>query len=207
MPTPRKAPAATRKSPTQARSRATVERIVDAATRVLTQDGYHRASTNRIAAEAGVSPGSLYQYFSSKDEIVAAVIGRVVEGFAESISPALRQAAGEAPPEATRTVLEAVLAHLEPRAALLDAFVDRVPAEAYEEALGQLRARVSDVLFHLLAAQRPHLRHDDLDRMTWMSLTVVQNLTVRFVIDHPPISRDDFLEDLTGILLGLALGD
>lgn len=152
-----------------------------------------------------MSPGSLYQYFGSKDEIVAAVIDRVAEGFAESISPALRQAAGEPPHDATRTVLESVLTHLEPRAALLDSFVDRVPAEAYEQALGQLRARISDVIYHLLAAQRDQLRHGDLERMTWMAVQMTQHLVVRYILDRPRITRDDFLDDLSGLLLGLAM--
>jgi AcrR family transcriptional regulator len=52
-----------RKLPAQPRSRETVQRILEATARVLIADGYDAASTNRIAAEAGVSPGSVYQYF------------------------------------------------------------------------------------------------------------------------------------------------
>lgn len=195
---------AARKRPTQQRSRETVERIIDGATRVLTEGGYQQASTNRIAAEAGVSPGSVYQYFTDKDEIVAAVIGRVVDGFGESVSPALRLAASQPPAQATRTVLEAVLGHLEPRAKLLDAFVDRVPADHYPEAFAGLRRRVSDITFQLLAGHRDALRHQDLERMTWLAVTITQNLTVRYVLDQPPIARDDFLDDLTAIVLRLA---
>lgn len=205
MPTPHKRAAKSRKSPRQARSRATVERIIDAATRVLADSGYHHASTNRIAAEAGVSPGSLYQYFSGKDEIVAAVIERVVEGFGNSVAPSLRQALTQPPRDATRTVLDGVLAHLEPRAALLDAFVDHVPAETYAGTLAGLRSRVGDVVFALLAAQQDHLRHDDLERMTWTALTVVQNLVVRYVLEQPPIARDDFLDDVTDLVMRIGL--
>ncbi|HWN32402.1 MAG TPA: helix-turn-helix domain-containing protein, partial [Pseudonocardia sp.] len=53
-----------------------VERIIDAATRVLSEHGYDGASTNRIAATAGISSGSLYQYFPNKDAIVTAVLER-----------------------------------------------------------------------------------------------------------------------------------
>lgn len=210
MATARKVPAAGRKSPTQARSRETVDRIVDAATRVLVDDGYHRASTNRIAAEAGVSPGSLYQYFGNKDEIVSAVIDRVVDGFADSVAPALRQAAGEDPAAATRTVLDAVLdavlAHLEPRAPLMNAFVDRVPAENYNAAICTLRARVSDVVFHLLAAQHPGLDQTELERRAWFVVTLVQHLTVRYLLDDPPIDRGAFLDDLAALVMAAGLG-
>ena len=65
-----------RKKASQKRSRETVDALVEATARVLTKEGYDRASTNKIAAMAGVSIGSLYQYFPSKEALVAAVIER-----------------------------------------------------------------------------------------------------------------------------------
>ncbi|RWM05475.1 MAG: TetR/AcrR family transcriptional regulator [Mesorhizobium sp.] len=65
-----------RKNASQDRSRATVDALVDATARILVRDGFDRASTNRIAEEAGVSIGSLYQYYPSKEALVAAVIDR-----------------------------------------------------------------------------------------------------------------------------------
>src|SRR5215470_13539456 len=65
-----------RKSASQERSRLTVDVLLDATARVLIKEGYDRASTNRIASVAGVSIGSLYQYFPSKEALVAAVIDR-----------------------------------------------------------------------------------------------------------------------------------
>src|SRR5258708_22186871 len=62
-----------RKSASQERSRLTVDALLEATTRVLIKEGYDRASTNRIAEVAGVSIGSLYQYFPSKEALVAAV--------------------------------------------------------------------------------------------------------------------------------------
>jgi len=65
-----------RKEPRQARSRATVETIVQAATRVLSEEGWAGFSTNRVAELAGVSIGSLYQYFPDKFSLVDAVRDR-----------------------------------------------------------------------------------------------------------------------------------
>ncbi|MEL6342641.1 MAG: TetR/AcrR family transcriptional regulator [Myxococcota bacterium] len=62
-----------RKEPRQARSRALVQSLIDATARVLTEEGYQAANTNRIAEVAGVSVGSLYQYFPGKDALVFAV--------------------------------------------------------------------------------------------------------------------------------------
>ncbi|MBK9030189.1 MAG: TetR family transcriptional regulator [Myxococcales bacterium] len=70
----RKAPA--RKQPQQARSKAMVDAIVDAAARVLRKHGYDDTTTNRVAEVAGVSVGSLYQYFPNKQALVHALIER-----------------------------------------------------------------------------------------------------------------------------------
>ena len=60
-----------RKQPTQQRAIATVEAILEAAARILVEEGYAAASTNAIAALAGVSIGSLYEYFPAKEAIFA----------------------------------------------------------------------------------------------------------------------------------------
>ena len=62
-----------RKEPRQARSRATVEAIVDAGARVLAEDGWAAFTTNRVAERAGASIGSLYQYFPDKLSLVEAI--------------------------------------------------------------------------------------------------------------------------------------
>lgn len=60
----------------QRRGLARMELILDAATRVIEERGYERMTTNAVAAEAGISPGSLYQYFSSRQDIASALWGR-----------------------------------------------------------------------------------------------------------------------------------
>jgi AcrR family transcriptional regulator len=65
-----------RKMPVQARALETVDVILEASARILESDGLHGFNTNAIATKAGVSVGSLYQYFPNKDAIVLALIGR-----------------------------------------------------------------------------------------------------------------------------------
>src|SRR5262245_60659571 len=65
-----------RKHASQERARATVDALIEATARILVREGFDRASTNRIAEEAGVSVGSLYQYYPCKEALVAAVIDR-----------------------------------------------------------------------------------------------------------------------------------
>ena len=62
------------KAPTQERSRHTVTTILDACSRLLLTEGFYNITTDKIAKEAGVSIGSLYQFFGNKESVVLAVI-------------------------------------------------------------------------------------------------------------------------------------
>ena len=74
-----------RKQASQQRSRTTVNALIQATARILVREGFDKASTNRIAATAGVSVGSLYQYFPSKEALVAAVIERHNEEIMQTV--------------------------------------------------------------------------------------------------------------------------
>src|SRR3954466_4612920 len=78
-----------RKRASQERSRATVAALVEATARILVSDGFDKASTNRIAEVAGVSVGSLYQYFPRKEALVAAVIERHQQELMQAVRGAL----------------------------------------------------------------------------------------------------------------------
>jgi AcrR family transcriptional regulator len=65
-----------RKSPVQARSNASVDAILEATVQVLLQVGKDRLTTTRVAARAGVSVGTLYQYFPNKSALLQAVLKR-----------------------------------------------------------------------------------------------------------------------------------
>jgi AcrR family transcriptional regulator len=85
-----------RKRPRQRRSRETVTRILDASARIFGARGYRSTTTNEIAEAAGVSIGSLYQYFPNKDALLVALAERHVEdasaAFADRLADLGRQA-------------------------------------------------------------------------------------------------------------------
>ena len=64
---------AIRKSPRQERSRVLVEAIVEAAASIVVRQGRHALTTNAVAVRAGVSIGSLYQYFPNREAVLAAL--------------------------------------------------------------------------------------------------------------------------------------
>ncbi len=86
-PTPNLSP---RKSPRQSRSRDTVSTLLDAAARVLATDSLVGFNTNRVAEVAGVSVGSLYQYFPNKAALIGALIDRTQDELASRIESTVR---------------------------------------------------------------------------------------------------------------------
>lgn len=74
-----------RKQPVQARSAATIEALYTAVIQVLTREGLSRCTTTRIAERAGMSVGSLYQYYPNRDALLAAVLERHLSAIAETV--------------------------------------------------------------------------------------------------------------------------
>ncbi len=190
-----------RKLPRQERSRATVERILEAGARVLIAYGYDGASTNRIARAAGVSPGSLYQYFTDKDAIITAVVDRFVADVSTKISTVFRSMAGRSPEDGTQAALTTLVNALATQADLLRIAVEEVPRFGDTDMLAALLARGRDLVYHQLLANRSRLRHEDLDTTSWFVVHTTTQLTIRYTVDRPPIPIDQFVDELSQLLL------
>jgi AcrR family transcriptional regulator len=102
-----------RRVPRQARSRERLARMLDAAEALLVAEGPGALTTTRVAEEAGVSIGSLYQYLPDKEAIVEALAGRYLAEF-EGLMEALAEEASAAPERWT-----------DPVGRLVDAFAQR----------------------------------------------------------------------------------
>lgn len=83
-----------RKSPVQARSAASVEAILKATIQVLLKFGKERLTTTRVAARAGVSVGTLYQYFPNKSALLRAALQRHMNEVRAAIETACREQTG-----------------------------------------------------------------------------------------------------------------
>src|SRR5246127_946604 len=80
-----------RKQPKQERAEKTRQRILEAAAHVFAEHGYVAGTTNRIAEQAGISIGSLYQYFPNKDAILRALMDSHVDTGAHLLSERLAE--------------------------------------------------------------------------------------------------------------------
>jgi len=107
MPTPTLAALEPRKTPVQARAEATVGAIFEATIQVLLSHGADHLTTTRVADRAGVSVGTLYQYFPNKGSLLFAVFEEHMERVSGEVETASRMAHGKPLDEMIRRVIEA----------------------------------------------------------------------------------------------------
>lgn len=100
-----------RKRPRQARSVATFEAILEAAARILESLGFAGFNTNAVAELAGVSIGSLYQYFPSKDALIVELIRRERVELSNRIVDAIQQSDATDLKEKLKLIIQAAVQH------------------------------------------------------------------------------------------------
>ncbi len=99
-----------RKSPVQARSTASVDAMLQATIQVLLQVGKERLTTTRVAARAGVSVGTLYQYFPNKSALLQAVLKRHLDGVLRCVATVCVASRGACLQQMAASVISAFLA-------------------------------------------------------------------------------------------------
>lgn len=197
-----------RKLPSQARSRVTVERILDATARILIADGYSGASTNRIAAAAGVSPGSVYQYFPNKDAIVIATVERITDAMADRVISTLRLSDPDdgRTREAVEGVLSALLDAMEQHRQLVHVIVEQLPRLGGSPALEAFERRVRDLATGYLAGLTQAAAANQTAASAWVAVQAVEQLTIRYVLEQPPIPRAQFITELRRLVTRYTAG-
>ncbi len=183
-----------RKSPRQARAKATVDAIVEASTQVLLDAGYDRFTTARAAERAGVSVGSLYQYFPNKSALAFAVIDRCCENFLIAFENTLAGRRGATLADCIRAIIDdTVVSHplapdlhrivldLAPRIGVADrtAMVSRATAKLIESTL---RLHADEIA--------PEI---DLATAATIIETVLEAVAHRIKLAHPADVQDDAL--------------
>jgi AcrR family transcriptional regulator len=159
-------PASPRKSPRQERSRRTVARILDAAAHIFHEQGYSGATTNDIADEAGVSIGSLYQYFPNKDALLLALAHQHIESAAAGLTDLLGQRGTEHDyalivrevvhflvDEHELDELHVLVMHEAPRTHEISVELDRVKTQLVDVTSALLQTAVPDLQRRLLVAR------------------------------------------------------
>src|SRR5215467_13715524 len=180
-----------RKSASQERSRLTVDALLEATARILVKEGYDRASTNRIAELAGVSIGSLYQYFPSKEALVAAVIDRHNQNVMQVVRAALTEVAARPIEQAVRKmVATAIEAHrIDPK--LHRVLAEQLPRTGRLKQIEAFNREYYVIVRAYLEAHSDELRTVDLGLAAFVCVTAIEALAHTAVLHRSDMFSDE----------------
>jgi AcrR family transcriptional regulator len=199
--------APSRKRPTQERAKATVDAILRATAHILVSEGFSGCSTNAVARKAGVSIGSLYQYFASKEALVAALAREHAENGQALLLEMVGRAALDGPmtlEAQVRRYIEAMVRLHTEDAELHRVLMQHVPSiPAAVEAVNQVSNRSGEVVRAWLESRRDELRPLDPAVATFVLVTSVEAVTHLELMERPPqLDVDTLVEELTWLVLG-----
>jgi AcrR family transcriptional regulator len=173
------------RKPKQRRARQTVEAILDAVVRILKREGIQAVTTNRIATVAGVSIGSLYQYFPDKRAIFVALHQRHIEQIDRLVETKLVENAESPLDVLIRAMVGAVVdAHVtDPK--LYEALLTEVPHRA--EGTRDFAVRLHGAFRLAIAARSSELKtHRNLDKVVFVVTHMVEALSHGAALRRPP---------------------
>lgn len=182
-----------RKKPTQRRAQETVRALVEAAARILGREGADALNTNRVAEVAGVSIGSLYQYFPSRE----ALIGAVIDARLEEDAALMREMV-----EGSGSVRDKVLGAVDLLCDRQSAGADIMPAllrqlghVEREELARKIVRQVTELLGALLAAEPDALRPDLRDPEALEIALFAIGRSLRWATNEAVVERRELLDD------------
>lgn len=193
-----------RKSPVQRRSKETVEQILEAATQVFEAHGYAAGTTNRIAERAGVSIGTLYQYYPSKEAIAVSLLERHIAETTrrrkEWVGHMVAERHGLR--DALQDYVEGMLDAHSGRPRLQHILLEETPLPpGVHAALMEAERDAARTVAGLLRLY-PEVRHARVDIAGFLLVQTAESLTHRFVAhaDETRLTRRDFVSELVAML-------
>ena len=188
-----------RNKPLQARSRATVTGILDAMTRILDEEGEAAATTTRVAELAGVSVGTLYQYFSDRDALLDALQDREFERTMERVLAPNDQRSQR---ETAQEVVEGLLGLYAAAPGLHRALALDGLRVTPTERVRAFDMRVVSVVRSFLAVSGWPVRRPNLDAAAFVIFQSVRATMLARMLESPPGLDDRTVtEELTDLVL------
>lgn len=172
MPTTTPAALTPRKKPRQARSAATLDAIFEATIQVLLADGMRALTTTRVAERAGVSVGTMYQYFPHKQSLIYALNERYLEMLADRVEATCRAKTGKPVAEMLAALIDTYWRAKTERAEVTRALYRSV-VEMDNEALVESLARRVDAATIAMLESAPDATFGDLQMVNLTLVTVV----------------------------------
>ena len=178
-----------RKKPVQERAKETVETIITATAHILDKEGFEKVSTNKIAEKAGISVGSLYQYFPTKDAIFAFMMDRYVQSQTDIINKILAENdQSQDLKETIRMIVVAVTESKRKQSKFNRMFAQKLLSFSNYEALNRQDDHLIALFKEYLKPFGKEVRNDNMDLMLYFVIQSVKCLPISLLFQ----SRFDF---------------
>lgn len=200
-------PSQIRKTPRQRRSAETVEAILTAAAHILEKEGFEAATTNRVAVKAGVSIGSLYQYFPNKESLVRALNDRHTREILDLLRQRFVEVRAAPLEDAVEAIVRAMVEVHRVNPALHRVLVNIVPGIGGLAETRVVEDAARELLARFLEARAVELRPMDPHLAAFMLVHAVEALTHAAVLEHPELLKGDvFVAEASRMILGYLRG-
>jgi AcrR family transcriptional regulator len=181
-----------RKRPKQARSQALYDALIEATRRLLAAEGVAAVTTARVAELAGVSIGSLYQYFPSREALIAGVVDDSLNRDVVELMPLVAGLGRATLDEAIVGLVELVVRFYRDETDLYREMVAALPAVQREEHVERFARTLDQVMVAALTPHRAELL-DDFPRCAWIMRETLLACVRAAAREHPESLADGFL--------------
>jgi AcrR family transcriptional regulator len=171
----------TARTPQQTRSRATVEAILEATARILERDGARALTTARIAREAGVGVGSLYEYFDGKDAVVRALCERHMADVCAVIDGALARLGDATIADGVDAYIDGLYAMHAARPAFRRAILRELPERMGSAAIAEVDRYIEVRTAAWLKTRQAQLRTAEVEALSFVLVRAGRAVTTESV--------------------------
>jgi AcrR family transcriptional regulator len=192
-----------RKAPVQARSRQMVDSLLEATARTVAERGLAETTTNHIAARAGVSVGSLYQYFAGKEALLDALSDKLSGDLGQLLQQHLQEKLDAEVTVVLRDLLGAVFDFFEADSGLYLELLRHWHHPRTERAINLLVQQLLEISRLYFVRHHEEFRFENLPAALFITFNSAVFTGVRY-LSRPPsyLSRDDVLDGLVAMLAG-----
>lgn len=178
-----------------------MEAILEATAQILAKDGFRGLNTNLVAERAGISIGSLYQYFPNKSALITALMQSHVDEELRTLGDAFENLVAAPLPEAIHRLITVHVQLHQADRTVTRALHAEVPRLGIAPVLRQATRAIEDRLVKLLEARPERFAPRDLHLAAFLVVNGVETLNERYLLERPEISSQAMIRELTAMML------
>ena len=195
-----------KRKPQSAQAQATKDCIFQATAHILMKEGHESLNTNKIAAKAGVSIGSLYQYFASKEDILQELMDHMIQQRADRIKDALSVSMLlESDEKIIAKIVDVMIFDEDPQNQKLESYLLPVLLSSYKKdklikKVKTMESMVTPILKALLIMRKPSMLKRNLDAVTFVLVHSIRGLVMGATIFDRDLSKKEIRLEVTRLI-------